>query len=154
MHLDNGEYQSSFWYDKKKCKKVMDLSLDISNDVLNAKGYCKINSKNKVVDKAALSIKESEWFEDHKNLPFTGEEDNNFLELAGDFLVGQNVEYETAMERLCKAYFNDYYIEEKCYYIKITDYKGEKGYLSIDFTTNTWSLKKVAMVKTCTHNEA
>jgi len=85
LHLTNGEYQSLSWYNQKNGKKVMDLGIDVPDDILNANGYHKINSKNKVVEKAALSIKESEWFEYNKNLPFTGEEDNNFLELAGNF---------------------------------------------------------------------
>ena len=133
-------------------EKIHESGVEITDRVLKVNGYHKVGFGKKIVQKAALSIEQRTWFNKHKHLPFAigmndvdlmsdFEDNDTFLDSAHLFAKQDpNVSYKETMERLCRAYFNGYYLEEKTYYLEIHGHDIDERYLAINTETGEWFL--------------
>lgn len=149
LKLQKHQYKVIF-ADENVAKSISDLEsgIEIPDCELGLNGYRKVDLEDNIVKKVALSQEEMEWFEDHYKLPFAMDiedtkksADDSFVYSAHRF-VTQNcdVTYRETMERLCKAYFNGYYLEEKTYYLEIHGHDSNERYLAINTETGKWFL--------------
>ncbi len=142
-------------------EKIHESGVEITDKVLKSNGYHKVGLEKEIVQKVVLSIEEQAWFEKHKELSFAIRKDNledsvlffyapdkhcydSFIELAKDFAnrraISHHIPYGETMERLCKAYFNGYCLEEKTYYLEIHGHDSNERYLAINTETGEWFL--------------
>lgn len=129
-------------------EKIHESGVEITDRVLKSNGYHKVGLEKEIVQKATLSIEEQTWFEKHKGLPFAMDiedtkksADDSFIYSAHRFVIQNcDIPYRETMERLCKAYFNGYCLEEKTYYLEIHGHDSDERYLAINTETGGWFL--------------